>query len=400
MKTPHPTQVRQAIVLLEEVMARQVPADAILASHFRRHKQMGGRDRAHLSALIYGVLRNWQGLRARVGDQPPALIGAVLHGQFNCDASALARLGFGDAAALVAQLEAPRDLPWTVQTNLPALMAADFKATLPEAEWQAAAEALNAPGTVDFRVNRRVATRAAVLADLAARGIEAAPTPWAPDGVRLARRLPNGDWLLRHGAITPQDEGSQWLVHCLPLQAHESVLDYCAGAGGKALALAALLNEQGRVTATDFDAARLTRLAPRAAQASAEVTVLAFPPSPELRFDGVLVDAPCSGTGSLRRAPERRLDTPDIAALAELQGQVLADAARHVAPGGWLVYATCSVLTAENEAVIQAFTAAQGAQFTPCPLKTPEGGSAPTIRLWPHRHNTDGFFAAGWRRAA
>ena len=218
-------------------------------------------------------------------------------------------------------------------------------------------------------------------------------------GVRLARRLPNGDWLLRHGAITPQDEGSQWLVHCLPLQAHESVLDYCAGAGDKALALAALLNDQGRVTATDFDAARLTRLAPRAAQASAKVTVLAFPPSPELRFDGVLVDAPCSGTGSLRRAPERRLDTPDIAALAELQGQVLADAARHVAPGGWLVYATCSVLTAENEAVIQAFTAAQGAQFTPCPLKTPEGGSAPTIRLWPHRHNTDGFFAAGWRRA-
>lgn len=397
MKAPHPTQVRHAIALLTEVMARQVPADAILASHFRRHKQMGGRDRAHLSALVYGVLRDWRRLHTRLGDNANDLVGAVLHEHFGCDAAALAVMGIDDASGVLARLHDPSELGWTIKANLPEIMAADFTATLPEDEWRAAASALNQPGTVDFRVNRLVTTRTEVLADLAARNIEAAPTAWAPDGVRLARRLPNGDPLLRQGDMTPQDEGSQWLVHCLPLQAHESVLDYCAGAGGKALAIAALMNDEGRVSATDFDAARLTRLEPRAEQAGANIIVLPFPPDPMSRFDGVLVDAPCSGTGSLRRAPERRIDTPDIAALAQLQGTVLADAAQYVAPGGWLVYATCSVLTAENEAVIEAFNAAH-ADFTPCALKVPGGGSAATIRLWPHRHNTDGFFAAGWRR--
>lgn len=397
MKAPHPTQVRQAIALLGTVMARETPADAILAAHFRAHKQMGGRDRAHLSALIYGVLRDWRRLTARLGQNPNALIGAVLHDHFECDAATLEHLGIDDSAALLTKLVETAAEPWSIRANLPEVMATDFARTLPEAEWRAAAAALNQPGTVDFRVNRLLATRDAVLADLAARSIDAAPTPWSTDGVRLARRLPNGDPLLRSGAMTPQDEGSQWLVHCLPLQAHESVLDYCAGAGGKALAMAALLDEGGSVAATDFDAARLKRLMPRAEHAGAMIQVLPFPPERERRFDGVLVDAPCSGTGSLRRAPERRLDTPDLAALVELQSQVLADAARFVAPGGWLVYATCSVLMAENEAVAAAFADVHP-DFSPCPLKLPEGGDAVQLRLWPHRHQTDGFFAAGWRR--
>lgn len=397
MRAPHPTQVRHAIILLTEVMARQVPADAILASHFRRHKQMGGRDRAHLSALIYGVLRDWRRLNALLGNNANDLLGAVLHHDFGCDADALTALGITESAALLSRLDSAGALPWDVTANLPSLIAEDLVHTLPEDQWPQLAAALNQPGTVDFRVNRLVSTREAVLADLSARNIAASPTAWAPDGIRLAKRLPSGDPLIRSGAITPQDEGSQWLVQCLPLEPQESILDYCAGAGGKALAMAALMTDGGQISATDADAARLARLAPRAEQAGAHITVSPFPPQPDLQFDGVLVDAPCSGTGSLRRAPERRLDAPDIAALTTLQLQVLSDAAHYVAPGGWLVYATCSVLSAENEAIASAFEATHS-HFSACPLKRPEGMAAPRIRLWPHQHNTDGFFAAGWRR--
>jgi 16S rRNA (cytosine967-C5)-methyltransferase len=399
MKPPHPTQVRQAIAVLEAVMQRAVPADALLAQHFRQHKQMGRRDRAYVSDLVYGVLRDWRRLSTVVGTAPPALVGAVLAEIYGCDEAALNKLGIADADTLFAQLNDPAELPWAVRANLPAVIAEDFVDTLPETEWPAAAAALNTAGTADFRVNRLLAERDPVLAELAQRDIEARPTPWAADGIRLTRRLPNGDPLLRGGQLTPQDEGSQWLVQALPLDAGMQVLDYCAGAGGKALAMAARLAGSGAVHATDSDAARLSRLPVRAEQAQAAITVLPFPPPADARYDGVLVDAPCSGTGSLRRAPERRLDRPDLAALHALQVQILGDAARHVRPGGWLVYATCSLLHIENEAVTKAFGAAHSA-FTPCDLPLPDGGGAPMIRLWPHRHHTDGFFAAGWRRCA
>lgn len=399
MRPPHPTQVRQAIAVLEAVVQRAVPADVLLAQHFRQHKQMGRRDRAHVSNLVYGVLRDWRRLSTVVGSAPPALIGTVLAETYGCDAADLSRLGIADANALIAQLSGPTELPWAMRANLPEVLAEDFARTLPEAEWAAAAAALNTEGSVDFRVNRLLTERATVLADLAARNIDALPTPWSPDGIRLTRRLPNGDPLLRSGHLIPQDEGSQWLVQALPLEAGMQVLDYCAGAGGKALAIAARLAGTGAVHATDADAARLSRLPARADQAQAEITVLPFPPPPDAVFDGVLVDAPCSGIGSLRRAPERRLDTPDLTALHQLQTRILEDAARHVRPGGWLVYATCSLLQIENEAVAAAFSQ-RHTDFMPYPLARPEGDAAPQLRLWPHRHRTDGFFAAGWRRCA
>lgn len=369
-------------------MTRERPADALLADCFRAHREMGGRDRAHVSDLVYGVLRDWRRLTTWVGTGADALIAAVLAAHPAVGAEGLARFG------LTPPPRPPDDLPWPVRDNLPESLVADWQALLPSTEWSTAAQALNRAGPADFRVNRLRADRDGARRALSARGIDAQPTPWAPDGLRLSRRLPHSDPLLADGTLEPQDEGSQWLVACLPLRRGESVLDYCAGAGGKSLALAAAGAE---VSATDADAHRLRRLPARARRAGAGVRLVAFPPPSADTFDGVLVDAPCSGSGALRRAPERRLDHPDLEALATLQGQVLRDAARHVGAGGWLVYATCSLSRRENEAVVADFAAAHP-EFDPTDLAQPEGGARPHLRLWPHRHGTDGFFAAGFRR--
>lgn len=388
MKPPHPTQVRHATAVLAAVMTRERPADALLADCFRAHREMGGRDRAHVSDLVYGVLRDWRRLTAWVDADPTALIGAALSEHPAVGGEDLARYGLNPPPP------PPDDLPWPVRDNLPESLVADWQALLPAAEWSPAAQALNQAGPADFRVNRLRADREGACRALSARGIDAQPTPWAPDGLRLSRRLPHSDPLLADGTLEPQDEGSQWLVACLPLRRGESVLDYCAGAGGKSLALAAAGAE---VSATDADAHRLRRLPARARRAGARVRLVTFPPPLADTFDGVLVDAPCSGSGALRRAPERRLDRPDLEALAALQGQVLRDAARHVRAGGWLVYATCSLSRRENETVVADF-AATHPDFDPTDLAQPEGGGAPQLRLWPHRHGTDGFFAAGFRR--
>lgn len=359
---------------------------------------MGGRDRAQVSELVYRVLRHRRRYAAQLGDDPGRWIRAALAEVHAADAETLARMGEADAAGLLAALAAPVEA-WDLRHNLPPWLAVEWPALLPEAEWAAAAAALQQPGTADFRVNRLKADPDTVLAALTARRVTAERCRWAPDGLRLARRLTQTDPLLREGRLIPQDEGSQWLVACLPLRPGERVLDYCAGAGGKSLALAAQLQGTGRVSATDIDPARLARLPPRARQAGAEVETLALPLVAERTFDGVLVDAPCSGSGTLRRAPERGLDVPDLAALQALQVEVLSAAAAQVAPGGWLVYATCSLSRRENEDVVEAFAAARP-DFAPEALRLPGGGSAPRLRLWPHRHRTDGFFAAGFRRSA
>ncbi len=349
---------------------------------------MGGRDRAHLSDLVYGVLRDLRRLQRWVGNAPTELIAARLSEHPGVGADGLARY------ALAPPGPPPTELDWAERANLPPWLIPEWQALLPEAEWNAAAAALNQPGTADFRVNRLRADRDAVLQALRNRGIEAQPTPWAPAGIRLPRRLPHTDPLLADGQLEPQDEGSQWLVACLPLGPGERVLDYCAGAGGKSLALAA---SGAQVSATDADPHRLRRLPARAQRAGADITLLDFPPAAD-PYDGVLVDAPCSGTGTLRRSPELRLDAPDIATLATLQRQILADAAQRVAAGGWLVYATCSLMQQENEAVVADFAAGHP-QFVPMPLRRPGEDPAAQLRLWPHRHGTDGFFAAGFRRA-
>src|SRR5688500_13388192 len=264
----------------------------------------------------------------------------------------------------------------------------------------------------DRRPTLARAGRDEVLARLADDGIRAAPTPFSPAGVRLAGKPAiNRHALFKQGLVEVQDEGSQLLAWLLAPRRGEMVADYCAGAGGKTLAVAMLMRGSGRIYAMDVSAKRLAALAPRAARAgitNVHSIVLAGDSDARARrlagkLDRVLVDAPCSGFGTLRRNPDLkwRHAPAAIAQLAQKQRRILAAAAQLVKPGGRLIYATCSILREENDAVadnflgthpdFKALSCAELLAAQRIPLDTGE-----RLRLLPHRHGTDGFFAAAF----
>jgi 16S rRNA (cytosine967-C5)-methyltransferase len=276
------------------------------------------------------------------------------------------------------------------------------------------AQGLLNPAPLDLRVNLAKSGREEVLARLRADGIEGAQTPYSPAGIRLAGKpAVNRHPLFRQGAIEVQDEGSQLLAYLLAPRRGEMVADYCAGAGGKTLALAMLMRGTGRIYAMDVSSRRLSELAPRAARAGvSNVHVLVLSGDGDARakrlaskLDRVLVDAPCSGFGTLRRNPDLkwRHDASAVAELAAKQRTILEAASRLVKQGGRLVYATCSILPEENEVVADAFAAAHP-EFVPLECGALlEAQRVPlqcgrNLRLWPHQHGCDGFFAAAFER--
>lgn len=381
---------------LEAVRRGDLPADAVLRDLFARHRNAGSRDRAQISELLYGVLRNWFLLGKTLGDDASALAFCVAHAlRANvATAETLPRLEGIDALAIaqrVADFQAGALDP-AARHNLPSwlwdLLAEQYGAV----EAAVLADALNEPATVDLRVNTLKGNREAAQQALAAEGIAAVATPRSPVGLRLAKREPlQRARAFRDGLVEPMDEGSQLLAAFVEARAGETVVDFCAGAGGKSLALGAAMRDRGALHAFDVSRDRLARLAPRLLRAGLTIVrplALRNERDPRLNelaghCDAVLVDAPCSATGTLRRNPELRLRTPDLAALSAQQGAILDGAAELVRPGGRLVYATCSVLAAENQRVIGGFLAAH-ADFTP----------QAELALLPHRDGTDGFYAA------
>ncbi len=273
------------------------------------------------------------------------------------------------------------------------------------------AAALNRPASVDLRVNIMRGLRDMTRARLFLDGITTLPTPLSPWGLRLVKRVPlQSTAAFREGLIEPQDEGSQLLALLLGAKPGFTVADYCAGAGGKTLALGAAMNNQGKLFAFDTSASRLAKLGPRAYRAGLSIvrTQQLHGDNAEARrmhgqCDAVLVDAPCSGTGALRRNPELRLRTPDFPALQAYQVSILGAAADLVRPAGVLVYATCSLASQENEDVLSKFLRERGDEFV-----LENAGAFLRVRgvpyegvllkLLPHRHGTDGFFAARLRR--
>lgn len=263
------------------------------------------------------------------------------------------------------------------------------------------AEAICLPGPIFLRVNRSRVSREELVARLAAEGVLARATRLAPDGLVVLSPRPNLLALaaFREGLLEVQDEGSQLLGEAVGARPGEVVLDLCAGAGGKTLQLAAAVGPGGAVHACDPDGARLVRLRERAARAGAVVHVHGSEPPAGLLADRVLVDAPCSELGALRRGPDLRfrLDPAGFATLPALQLRILERAAGHVRPGGRLVYATCTLRREEDEEVARAF-GARRADFTSSDALPGLSGGEGFLRLWPHRHGTDGFFAAAWER--
>ncbi|SIS80697.1 RsmB/NOP family class I SAM-dependent RNA methyltransferase [Phaeovulum vinaykumarii] len=347
------------------------PAEAALTQWARGARFAGSGDRAAVRDLVYDALRCRASLAARGGLTGRGLIAAQVlaaggaldaiftgarHAPAPLTPEELARLAAGaddgpaaNAAESSAEDLAALDCPEWLAPLLRADLGADFEPVM-------RAQRQRAP--LFLRANLARNDRAAAAAALAAEGIETTPHPLAPTALEVtagARRV-QGARAYVEGLVEVQDASSQAMVAALPLAPGDRVLDYCAGGGGKALAMAA---RGARVAAHDVEAARMRDIAPRAARAGVRIEKLA-PGAVRGVWDLVLVDAPCSGSGTWRRTPEAkwRLDAARLAALNALQDQVLAEGAAHVRPGGHLAYMTCSLLSCENGARVAAFLAA------------------------------------------
>jgi 16S rRNA (cytosine967-C5)-methyltransferase len=406
---PTPALIGHARTALAELLKFAQPADRALSAYFRQHRDLGQHDRAFVAETVFAVLRRRRSLEAAAGSSAPHdLVIAALARVFGLSGRALER-----DTELVARVKADagRSLPPAVQADLPDWLWERLVAAYGEPEAGAIAQGLLGAAPLDLRVNLAKLTREAALARLAPEGM---PTPLSPAGVRLkGKPAINRHALFLEGAVEVQDEGSQLLAWLLAPRRGEMVADFCAGAGGKTLAIAMLMHGTGRIYAMDVSEKRLRELAPRAARAgisnvhpvvlSGEGDVRAKRLSGKL--DRVLVDAPCSGFGTLRRNPDLkwRHGAAAVAELAAKQARILNAAAKLVKPGGRLVYATCSILADENEAVVDAFAAEhpEFAELSCAELLAAQRIPLDTgarLRLWPHRHGTDGFFAAAYVR--
>ncbi len=377
------------------------PADARLRAFFREHPSLGRRERVQAADLVFDVLRNLRLYRAlaagdeRAQDAPAerlvAQAGAVQSGQV--------------AEATLGQLPAP------VRFSLPDWLWERLRAVHGDAT-AAIAAALLAPAPVDIRANLLRTKAATLREELARRGVESAPVAGVPTALRLAGRpaLERLD-LFERGWFEIQDAGSQWIVESCAPRRGQLVVDFCAGAGGKTLALAARMRNAGRILAFDTSAERLSRLGPRAARAGVDIVTtmrLDGPEDPRLgryrgRADLVLVDAPCSGTGTLARSPELkwRLTPARLDALLQLQRRILAAAAPLARSGGSLVYATCSLLDEENRGQARWFDATAGMADAPADERqgrpVPAASAAARTDDWlPDGRHSSGFFVAKW----
>ncbi|MBE7217813.1 MAG: RsmB/NOP family class I SAM-dependent RNA methyltransferase [Caulobacteraceae bacterium] len=452
-----------AAEVLDALARERVPADEVLRAWGRAHRFAGSKDRRAIAERVYDALRARARVAWRMGaDDGRALVlgsllevdglsAAEVEALFTGEGHAPAPLSHDERARLTGPPPAP---PAHVRAGVPAFVA-ELLETGFGGEWEAEARALiGARAPLDLRLNTLRGGREAALRLLAVDGLEPAVTPWSALGLRLPAELApdigkTRAWL--DGWVEVQDEASQVAAALAGAAPGMTVVDYCAGGGGKTLALAAMMGlraahsvafgdsppsggacevarEAGgrggsRLVACDVNAKRLAALAPRLARAGAAAEVRRMGAAGEGtadlegRADLVFVDAPCSGSGTWRRHPEAawRLTPETVARLAELQGVILARAARLVAPGGRLVYATCSVFAAENAEVADAFAVAHP-QFRPLPVAeatdTPSltpaarerlasvAASGHRLQLTPRRTGTDGFFAALFTRAA
>jgi 16S rRNA (cytosine967-C5)-methyltransferase len=399
--------------VLREILRFSAPADTTLSRYFKDHPRLGSRERGAIAEGIYAVLRNKSFFTdfAEAGASPTMRRLTILGLAEAVGADALGGLTEEETAFLARIAQIDRTLmPPQMRSNLPKWLFDKFVAQYGEAETLALAEALNQPAPLDLRVNSIKANRDDVVAALAQAPIAAEPTPYAPLGLRVLKKpalqnLP----LFKEGAIEVQDEGSQVLSQIVGAKRGEMVVDFCAGAGGKTLALGALMRNTGRLYAFDVSEKRLAKLKPRLARSglsNVHPVQIAHERDAKIKrlagkIDRVLVDAPCSGLGTLRRNPDVkwRQKVEAVAEMQEKQASILDGAARLLKGGGRLVYATCSLLNEENEFIVEQFLAAHP-DFTLVPMNKVLAEQkialdmGDYLKLLPHKHQTDGFFAA------
>ncbi len=400
------------------------PADAIVSRFFRDNRGLGPRERATMAETVYTVLRKkllFDHL-APSGSGPKerrlAILGFYGPGDFLRSALSEQEINWLDQCEKVS----PHDLMERHRHNLPEWLVQPLKEQL-GAEFWPLVETLNLGAGLDLRVNTFKAKRADVQKELTKAGIKAVNTPYSPWGLRIAGKPAlNKNEAFMRGEFEVQDEGSQLLSMLLDAKRGEMVVDFCAGAGGKTLAIGAAMRSTGRLYAFDTSAHRLdafkSRLK-RSGLSNVHPAAIAHERDDRVKrlsgkMDRVLVDAPCTGLGTLRRNPDLkwRQNLQAVEEMSVKQAAILQSASRMLKSGGRLVYATCSVLPQENEAIAEAFSAANpdfellpaGTVLTDLKVENAaslcSGGEEGQLylRLWPHRHSTDGFFAAVWQK--
>lgn len=382
-------RVQSAIEILDQVIeaarSNGAPADRILADWFRAHRFAGSKDKRAIRELVYGTIRS-------CGPLPASGRAAMLHFTAGHDALRALFDGSDYGPAVVGASERPAvggiAPNWLVKVLAASGIAGDE------------AKAMLDRAPLDLRVNTLKADRDTI--ELPASG-EALV---APQALRFPSGTQADQWpAYREGLVEVQDHGSQWACRAVGAHPGETVIDLCAGAGGKTLALAAAMDNRGTLVAADTDKRRLGNLPPRAERAGAGmIETLLLDPGKEMdaliefagKADAVLVDAPCSGTGTWRRNPEARwrLDPAQVERYAAMQARLLDIAAGLVRPGGRLIYVTCSLLDAEGKDRIAAFLAARP-KWRAVPLDFPLGRPhGDGTRLTPYHDGTDGFFIA------
>jgi 16S rRNA (cytosine967-C5)-methyltransferase len=428
-------RLQAAFELLAAIDASPRPADGVVSKYLAQRRYIGSKDRRDIVERVYGVLRRrarleWWIERSGQAVGPRGLLLADLAVSDGMTPEQLDKIFVGNRApqplsgaerklvgALTGKKLFHHDMPVAVKGEYPAWVEPHLLRVFGD---RAAAElaAMREEAPLDLRVNTLKATPEQARQALAAEGIHAETTALSPLGLRLPGRVALIQVkAFREGLVEVQDEGSQLAALLTDARPGEAVVDFCAGAGGKTLALAARMENKGRLVACDVSQGRVDRAQDRLRRAGVHNVrrqVLSGEDDKWVKrhagtFQRVLVDAPCTGTGTWRRNPDAkwRLTPGRLEELTELQGRVLASAARLVVPGGRLVYATCSLLPEENEARIDAFLAARD-DFAVVPvaevwaevLGTPCPAEGPYLRLSPARHGTDGFFIAVLQRAA
>ncbi|MDN5835862.1 MAG: RsmB/NOP family class I SAM-dependent RNA methyltransferase [Nitrosospira sp.] len=408
-----PAHLDMAAAALRAVLPLEHPADSILRRFFRENPKLGANDRAFIAESIFGILRHRFFLESVAGAPTPRSLLLAYLVRFQ-------GLNLRELLPLVSEAEAkrlagtkavtPESQPLAIRAEFPEWLVEKLRRFMPDIEVLDLGRSLQQPASLDLRVNTQLASREEVLASLSKDGIEGNFTPYSPVGIRLAGKPA----IKRHelfltGKVEVQDEGSQLLGYLLAPKRSDMVVDFCAGAGGKTLMLGALMRSQGRIYAFDISEKRLNNLKPRLKRSGlSNLYPQRIANENDIKvkrltgkIDRVLVDAPCSGLGTLRRNPDLkwRQSPQGIDELKRKQAAILPSAANLLKPGGRLIYATCSFLPEENQEIVERFltshpqfmllNCAELLMRQKIPLDT-----GVHLQLSPVLHGTDGFFAA------
>jgi 16S rRNA (cytosine967-C5)-methyltransferase len=424
-----PSARAQAVLdILERIQSSRVPMDLTIGDYMRHRRYIGSKDRADIVERVYAIFRHW----ARLGwtltkcgmdiSSRNLLMAYLVLVEKNADISKLFD-GTKYAPEPLSQDEekfmedvskidfSSAGMPEAVRVECPPLYEESLRAYFGE-EFATEMEAFMKGASLDLRVNLLLSDRDTVQSILREDRVKTEASPYSPWGLRVAGKTYLSETkAFRKGWIDIQDEGSQMIALACNAQPGQQILDYCAGAGGKTLAIANAMLKKGRIVAMDMDAGRLEKARDRFRRAHVSDIIEPRPLSDErhrkwLRrqkgtFDVVLTDVPCSGTGTWRRNPDLRwrIYGPTLEEIIPVQAEILDKVAPCVKTGGRLVYATCSLLPEENERQIESFLT-RHPEFRLAPLAEiwPNGCPIPCkgsyLRLTPARHQTDGFFAA------